>query len=101
MVSRRQFIEHQRNRCAQSELVYTPRQEEWLKAEPAMLDHLIAMAAENERQERKTRAYLTALRDGTNSTCVVCGETFRATRADATYCSSPCRQKAYRARVRK
>lgn len=100
MVSRRQFIQHQRERSAQSLLVYTEMQEEWLRAEPDVLDHLIAMAEENERQERRTRAYLTALRDDLSTTCALCGESLRTTRADATYCSPACRQKAYRLRVR-
>jgi hypothetical protein len=30
--------------------------------------------------------------------CVSCGRRFRPTRSDAAYCSSPCRQRAYRAR---
>jgi hypothetical protein len=31
--------------------------------------------------------------------CETCGETFEPTRADARFCSSPCRQRAYRRRV--
>ena len=30
--------------------------------------------------------------------CTVCGESFQPTRTDARYCSSPCRQAAYRRR---
>ena len=30
--------------------------------------------------------------------CVSCGRRFQPTRSDAVYCSSPCRQRAYRAR---
>jgi hypothetical protein len=35
----------------------------------------------------------------TTRPCVGCGETFEPTRADAQYCSSACRQQAYRHRV--
>jgi hypothetical protein len=31
--------------------------------------------------------------------CQACGESFTPTRSDGRYCSSPCRQKAYRRRV--
>jgi hypothetical protein len=31
--------------------------------------------------------------------CEACGEAFTPTRSDGRYCSSPCRQKAYRRRV--
>jgi hypothetical protein len=33
-------------------------------------------------------------------TCTGCGATFTATRPDARYCSSPCRQRAYRRRAK-
>jgi predicted nucleic acid-binding Zn ribbon protein len=34
----------------------------------------------------------------TTATCVECGNNFEAARSDARFCSSACRQKAYRAR---
>jgi hypothetical protein len=40
-----------------------------------------------------------ATAEPTLSSCVRCGREFEATRADAQYCSSGCRQKAYRERV--
>ena len=36
---------------------------------------------------------------GETRDCEVCGEVFEPVRADAKYCGSPCRQKAYRRRV--
>ena len=40
-----------------------------------------------------------ARRKVTEATCATCGEVFAPTRRDAVYCSSPCRQRAYRRRA--
>jgi hypothetical protein len=40
-----------------------------------------------------------ARRKVTEATCATCGEVFSPTRRAAVYCSSPCRQRAYRRRA--
>lgn len=40
-----------------------------------------------------------AVKRSTSVKCDVCAKVFAAPRSDAKYCSSPCRQKAYRKRV--
>ncbi len=49
---------------------------------------MIALQKEKRRRERYFKAV----------TCTQCGETFEPERADSRYCSSPCRQRSYRAR---
>lgn len=53
--------------------------------------HVAASNARAKRARRKAR--------GDTRECVVCSEVFEPARADSRYCSSPCRQKAYRRRV--
>jgi RNA polymerase-binding transcription factor DksA len=51
-----------------------------------------------ERAATKALRAVRAIRSGTATTCEACGEEFSPLRSDARYCSSTCRQRAYRAR---
>ncbi|WP_282848349.1 hypothetical protein [Microbacterium oxydans] len=99
--SKREFIEHQLARSAgQSVAASLPEQQlQWIRDEPGLLDHLIELAQAQEAIARQDRLRFIAMRDGSNRNCETCGEGFVASRSDARYCSSPCRQKAYRART--
>lgn len=99
--SKREFIEHQLARSAgQSAARTLPEQQlQWIRDEPGLLDHLIELAQSQEDIAREDRLRFTAMRDGSNRNCETCGQGFVASRSDARYCSSPCRQKAYRART--
>lgn len=55
------------------------------------LFHVATSNARAKQARRKAR--------GDTRECVVCSEVFEPARADSRYCSSPCRQKAYRRRV--
>lgn len=101
MWSKRKFIEHQWNRVAGESVAATlPEQQlQWIRDEPGLLDHLIQLAQAQEDIAREDRLRFSAMRDGSNRNCETCGQGFVASRSDARYCSSPCRQKAYRARA--
>lgn len=101
MWTKRGFIEHQWARVAGQPLASTlPEQQlQWIRDEPGLLDRLIELAQAQEAIARQDRLRFIAMRDGSNRNCETCGEGFVASRSDARYCSSPCRQKAYRART--
>ena len=52
----------------------------------------VAVAANKRRKQQRI--------DQRTRACAACGETFQGTRRGAQYCSSACRQRAYRRRVR-
>lgn len=101
MRGKKAFIEHQWMRVANTPLISSLADEQvaWIQSDPELIDHLIALSAANEAASREDRLQLIAMRDGSKRNCEGCGDSFVAARSDARYCSSACRQRAYRQRA--
>lgn len=64
---------------------------EWVYSGAVFTDHLGMHRCVARRRERRLQAR--------QKVCPMCNREFTATRADGVFCSSACRQKAYRLRV--